>query len=163
MSRKRRNYPAELKAKVALEALREEVTMTELASRYDVHPNLIANWKKKARARSRAGVPTPASFSSRAGVTPPPPAPHCHPARGGIRAVSGDLTSPLGYTATMTQDVIATVLTGIGVLFGVWRLVHVESESVRRDLAAQISAVIAQIAAVNTRIDNVLLADRKRS
>ena len=48
MSRKRRNYPAELKAKVALEALREEATMTELASRYDVHPNLIANWKKKA-------------------------------------------------------------------------------------------------------------------
>ena len=49
MSRKRQNYPAELKAKVALEALREEATMTELASRYDVHPNLIANWKKKAR------------------------------------------------------------------------------------------------------------------
>ena len=49
MSRKRRKYPPELKAKVALEALREESTMTELAARYDVHPNLIANWKKKAR------------------------------------------------------------------------------------------------------------------
>ena len=49
MPRKRRSYPAELKAKVALEALREEATMTELASRYDVHPNLIANWKKRAR------------------------------------------------------------------------------------------------------------------
>ena len=56
----------------------------------------------------------------------------------------------------MNQDVIATVLTGIGVLFGVWRLVHAEIEGVRRDLSAQISAV-------NTRIDNVLLADRKRS
>ena len=71
-------------------------------------------------------------------------------------SVSGDLTSPLGYTATMNQDVIATVLTGIGVLFGVWRLVHAEIEGVRRDLSAQLSAV-------NTRIDNVLLADRKRS
>ena len=49
MSRKRRKYPPELKAKVALEALREESTMAELAARYDVHPNLIANWKKKAR------------------------------------------------------------------------------------------------------------------
>lgn len=49
MARKRRKYPPELKAKVALEALREESTMAELAARYDVHPNLIANWKKKAR------------------------------------------------------------------------------------------------------------------
>ncbi len=39
MPRKRRSYPAELKAKVALEALREEATMAELAARYDVHPN----------------------------------------------------------------------------------------------------------------------------
>ena len=50
----------------------------------------------------------------------------------------------------MTQEIVATVLTGIGVLLGVWRLV----EGVRRDLSAQ-------IAAVNTRIDNVLLADRR--
>ena len=42
MPRKRRSYPAELKAKVALEALREEATMAELAARYNVHPNLIA-------------------------------------------------------------------------------------------------------------------------
>ena len=51
MPRKRRSYPAELKAKVALEALREEATMAELAARYDVHPNLITNWKKKARQK----------------------------------------------------------------------------------------------------------------
>ena len=43
MPRKRRSYPAELKAKIALEALREEATMAELAARYDVHPNLITN------------------------------------------------------------------------------------------------------------------------
>lgn len=49
MPRKRRNYPAELKARVALEALREEATMNKLAAHYDVHPNLIANWKTKAR------------------------------------------------------------------------------------------------------------------
>ncbi len=59
MPRKRRSYPAELKAKIALEALREEATMAELAARYDVHPNLIANWKKKAREQVLA------SFSER--------------------------------------------------------------------------------------------------
>ena len=55
MPRKRRSYPAELKAKVALEALREEATMAELAARYDVHPNLMANWKKTARQTVLAG------------------------------------------------------------------------------------------------------------
>ena len=55
MPRKRRSYPAELKAKVALEALREEATMAELAARYGIHPNLIANWKTKARQQVLAG------------------------------------------------------------------------------------------------------------
>ena len=61
MPRKRRSYPAELKAKVALEALREEATMAELAARYDVlvHPNLIANWKQKARQTVLAGFQVP--------------------------------------------------------------------------------------------------------
>ena len=55
---KRRKYPPELKAKVALEALREESTMAELAARYDVHPNLIANWKKKAKEQVLGGFST---------------------------------------------------------------------------------------------------------
>ena len=55
MPRKRRSSPAELKAKVAWEALREDATMAELAARYDVHPNLMANWKKQARQTVRAG------------------------------------------------------------------------------------------------------------
>jgi transposase len=55
MPRRRRKYLPELKAKVALEALREESTMSELAARYDVHPNLIATWKKKAREQVLAG------------------------------------------------------------------------------------------------------------
>ena len=46
---KRKKYPAELKARVALEALRGDQKMAELSSRYKVHPNLIAGWKKKAR------------------------------------------------------------------------------------------------------------------
>ena len=58
----------------------------------------------------------------------------------------------------MSPDVIATVLTGVGVLVGVWRMV----ESVRRDVDGVRRDLTAQIAAVNTRIDNILLSDRGR-
>jgi transposase-like protein len=51
MPRKRRSYPAELKAPVEFEALREEATMAELAARYDVDSNLIANWKSRPANR----------------------------------------------------------------------------------------------------------------
>ena len=70
MSRKRRSYPAELKVKVALEALREEATMAELASRYDVHPNLIANWKKKAREHVLASFAGKHEYQERGGPHP---------------------------------------------------------------------------------------------
>ena len=46
---KRRDFSAQFIAKVALEALRGEHTVSELAARYQVHPNVISNWKKQAR------------------------------------------------------------------------------------------------------------------
>jgi transposase len=49
MSRgKRQSFSKEFKAKVVLEALREESTVQELASKYGVHPNQISLWKKQA-------------------------------------------------------------------------------------------------------------------
>ena len=44
--RKRRNYAATFKAKVALEAMKGEYTLSEIAERHDLHPNQIQRWKK---------------------------------------------------------------------------------------------------------------------
>ena len=44
--RPRRNHTAVFKAKVALEALKGDKTLVELAERFQVHPNLITEWKK---------------------------------------------------------------------------------------------------------------------
>ena len=41
MSNKRKQYSSQFKAKVALEAVRGEKTISELASQYEVHPTMI--------------------------------------------------------------------------------------------------------------------------
>jgi transposase len=43
----RRRIDAALKAKIALEALREQVSVADLAQRYEVHPNQVYTWKKQ--------------------------------------------------------------------------------------------------------------------
>jgi transposase len=45
---KRRRFSADFKAKVALEALKGEQTLSELATRFDLHPNMIVQWKRQA-------------------------------------------------------------------------------------------------------------------
>ena len=45
--RRRRTYHDTFKARVALEAIKGERTISEIASQYEVHPNQIIKWKKR--------------------------------------------------------------------------------------------------------------------
>ena len=45
---KRRRFTADFKAKVALEALRGDKTIQEIAARHKVHPNQVSTWKRQA-------------------------------------------------------------------------------------------------------------------
>ncbi len=47
MSNKRKQYSPAFKAKVALDAVRGEKTVSELASGYSLHPTVINNWKRQ--------------------------------------------------------------------------------------------------------------------
>ncbi len=44
----RKGFNAEFKAKVALEAIKEEKTIAELSSKYEVHRTQITDWRKRA-------------------------------------------------------------------------------------------------------------------
>jgi len=48
MSRRpRRNHSPAFKAKVAMAAVQGELTISELAQKFDVHPNQITQWKSQ--------------------------------------------------------------------------------------------------------------------
>jgi len=44
----RKSYSKEFKARVALDALKGQKTVSEIASEYKIHPNQVSQWKKKA-------------------------------------------------------------------------------------------------------------------
>ena len=44
----RRRFSGDFKAKVALEALRGDMTVQEIAARHKVHPNQVSTWKRQA-------------------------------------------------------------------------------------------------------------------
>ena len=57
-----KSYDSKFKSRVALEALRGELTVAEIAGKYQIHPNQVQQWKKKLMEvpclRSRGRVPS---------------------------------------------------------------------------------------------------------
>ena len=49
---KKKNYTAEFKAQVVLEILREEKTLSEIATEHELNPNQIRNWKREFLERA---------------------------------------------------------------------------------------------------------------
>lgn len=44
----RKQYPAEIKAKIVLEILKEEKSISQIASEYGIHPSVLNRWKNTA-------------------------------------------------------------------------------------------------------------------
>jgi putative transposase len=47
---KRRQFTADFKARVAIEAIKGQKTVQEIAAHYEVHPNMVTTWKRHALA-----------------------------------------------------------------------------------------------------------------
>ena len=47
MSKKRKQYSASFKSKVALAALKGDQTTSEIAARYEIHPTMVSTWKRE--------------------------------------------------------------------------------------------------------------------
>ena len=45
----KKRYTAAFKSKVALEALKGQKTLSEIASEYEIHPNQVSQWKRQLR------------------------------------------------------------------------------------------------------------------
>jgi transposase len=63
----RKRYSAEFKATVALEAIRGDLTLAELAAKHGIHPTMIATWKRQAIAGMAATFSGTAEASKAAG------------------------------------------------------------------------------------------------
>jgi transposase-like protein len=60
MRKPRRNHSAAFKARIALEAIRGEKTVAEIAAYHEVHANQVTAWKTQALwSRPRAQTPWP--------------------------------------------------------------------------------------------------------
>jgi transposase-like protein len=52
MKGQRRNFTSKLKAKIAIEAIKESQTMAELSTKHEIHATMISTWKKTLNDRA---------------------------------------------------------------------------------------------------------------
>jgi len=58
MKKTRRKFSSKFKTRVALDAIKEQLTLRELATKYEVHPTQITTWKKEFIANASAAFET---------------------------------------------------------------------------------------------------------
>ncbi len=47
MTKRRKKHSSQFKFKVALEAVKGQITLNEIASKNNIHPNQVSTWKRK--------------------------------------------------------------------------------------------------------------------
>src|SRR5262245_60451030 len=57
--KQRKSYTAAFKVKIALEAIKGQRTINEIATHYDVHPNQVTQWTKQGHREPPEVFPTP--------------------------------------------------------------------------------------------------------
>ena len=71
MKRSRRKFSAKFKATVAIEALKEQKSLSELATHFEIHPNQISKWKREFLDNAEQafdGSPSPSEESEKIDV-----------------------------------------------------------------------------------------------
>ena len=66
--RTRRKFTAEFKAKVALEAIKGQETINQIAARYEVHPHQVTQWKQQLLRQSAQAFEVSGAPSQQNGV-----------------------------------------------------------------------------------------------
>jgi putative transposase len=66
--RTRRKFTGEFKAKVALDAIKAQETINQIAARHEVHPHQVTQWKQQLRRQAAAAFEKPAAAQAHDGV-----------------------------------------------------------------------------------------------
>jgi transposase-like protein len=66
--RTRRKFSGEFKAKVALEAIKAQETINQIATRHEVHPHQVTQWKQHLLRQAPSAFEQPALVHESAGV-----------------------------------------------------------------------------------------------